>query len=335
MKRFGDNGLVIRNYLLGVLPEAERDSFEQSYLEDETLFQELEEIEDELIDDYVNGSLSGADTARFEQYFLRSPGRGEKLAFARAMTEHAVAWKDKQQGLGSAQVEVPEGEQASSVAKVLPFKTWSRPVPAWRQWGAIAAAVLIAIGSGVLWLRNRELRRELLSANADTARLQTEANNDAARANEANQKLESEKVRSAELAERTGELEKMLAQLQSVRKAAVSVFVGLEYLVRSARGGESKVKTVNIPADTQLVKLSVEFEKGKIEKFRGTLKREDTNVWTSGVVKGGSKANKQTVTLTIPGDLLKNADYTLTIRDGSPNGEGEAVARYVLRVVKR
>src|SRR6267143_641182 len=103
MKRHSDNESLIINYLLGVLPEAELERFEQRYLEDETLFEELQEIEDELIDDYVGGALTAEQQAQFEQYFLRSPQRREKLEFARAMTERAVAWKKEADSATSSQ----------------------------------------------------------------------------------------------------------------------------------------------------------------------------------------------------------------------------------------
>src|SRR4030081_802630 len=101
MKRHSDNESLIINYLLGVLPEAELERFEQRYLEDETLFEELQEIEDELIDDYVGGAPTAEQQAPFEEEFLRSPQRREKLEFARAMTERAADWKTENETTSS------------------------------------------------------------------------------------------------------------------------------------------------------------------------------------------------------------------------------------------
>src|ERR1700686_64017 len=259
MERHRDNEEVIVGYLLGSLPDAEMERLEHRYLEDEILFEELQEIEDELIDNYVTGALSVEQRAQFEQYFLRSPQRREKLEFARAMTEHAVAWKNQRQAdnsLSSIQRgNVGVSERHETGGKVLPFKRWSRPVPAWRQWAAVAAAILIAVGGGSLWFRNRELRRELIAADVDAARSRTEANAESARAIETNDQLTAEKTRAGALEEHTRQVEETLAQLQAARKAAVSVFIGLQYLVRNTRGGEFKVKTVVIPANAQTLRV--------------------------------------------------------------------------------
>jgi negative regulator of sigma E activity len=48
---------------------------------------------------------------------------------------------------------------------------WQGSVPAWRQWVAVAAAVVLAVVIGVLWFRNRELQRQVITTNANYARL--------------------------------------------------------------------------------------------------------------------------------------------------------------------
>jgi len=120
--------------------------FERRYLKDDDLFQELNEIEDELIDDYVSGALSAERRAAFEKHFLRSSERREKVEFAGAITERANLWK-KMQAPGIVSLESGADERTSEArastqteAKILPMKR--RHVPAWGQWAAIAAAVL-------------------------------------------------------------------------------------------------------------------------------------------------------------------------------------------------
>ena len=70
-----DTHSLIISYLLGLLPEPELERFERSYLTNEDLFNELQEVEDELIDDYASGALTGEQRASFEKYFLRSSQR--------------------------------------------------------------------------------------------------------------------------------------------------------------------------------------------------------------------------------------------------------------------
>ena len=67
---------------MGVV-QTELESFERNYLADESLFEELQEVEDELIDDFAGDALTIDQKLAFEKYFLRSSERREKLAFAR------------------------------------------------------------------------------------------------------------------------------------------------------------------------------------------------------------------------------------------------------------
>ena len=75
-------------YLLGELQdEEELARFEQRLLADEKLYEELLIAEDELMEAYLCGELSAADKARFEEHFLASPRRRERVENLRALRE--------------------------------------------------------------------------------------------------------------------------------------------------------------------------------------------------------------------------------------------------------
>ncbi|HKS40268.1 MAG TPA: tetratricopeptide repeat protein, partial [Blastocatellia bacterium] len=80
---------IIRNHLLGNLTEEELSRAEQRLLADDDYFEMLTVIEEELIDDYVSGDLTGEDRKQFEAYFLSTPARREKLRFAQTLNEYA------------------------------------------------------------------------------------------------------------------------------------------------------------------------------------------------------------------------------------------------------
>jgi hypothetical protein len=81
----------LRQYLLGQLAEELREETETQLLEDEDLFEELLIVEDELADDYLSGNLSAEEHTNFEQNFLVTPERIEKLQFARALKRQVAA----------------------------------------------------------------------------------------------------------------------------------------------------------------------------------------------------------------------------------------------------
>jgi hypothetical protein len=86
----------IRPYLMGQLAEAESAELEQALMTDEDLFAELLVSEDEIIDEYLAGKFNADARAQFEQYFLTTPERYEKLKFARAFSRY-LSTADQQQ----------------------------------------------------------------------------------------------------------------------------------------------------------------------------------------------------------------------------------------------
>src|SRR2546423_822923 len=78
---------VIRQYLLGRLDDQDKleSSLSEQMLFDEELSETVDSIEDELIEDYLDGALNDADRKAAEEYFLRPPERKEKLRFARLL----------------------------------------------------------------------------------------------------------------------------------------------------------------------------------------------------------------------------------------------------------
>ena len=335
-----DNEKTIIAYLLGELPEEELQRFERRYLEEESLFQELQEIEDELIDDYVTGALSAERRTAFEQYFLRSPERRDKVEFARAITERARAWKKSGQAEASRAVSLDTqrtSEPGVSIeTKVLPFKGWQHPVPAWRQWAAIAAAVLFAVAGVGLWLKASHLQRELLTTREQqTALLQNEAHLRTGAA-ELQSELSAEQKKSQTLEEKIEQIEN-LASADTGSRVIYGIRLGIEYLSGGSRGEETgKTKTLEIPRKAQLVLLGVEFGKSDFQTFKATLRRADRSViWTRGGLKARSAGTNQSVTLVMPADSLSPGDYDLVVSGVTPEGNTESVGRYYLRVVRR
>ena len=75
-------------YLLGQLPQEEQAELERRYLADDTLFEELLAIEDDLRDAYVRGELSRPDREAFEQRLLTAPSQKQEQEFARTLCRY-------------------------------------------------------------------------------------------------------------------------------------------------------------------------------------------------------------------------------------------------------
>lgn len=75
----------IRDYLLGSLPPERMEEIEKRILTDDAFHQEVEIMEEELLDRYAQGRISGTERLLFDRHFLASPVRKQRLEFARAL----------------------------------------------------------------------------------------------------------------------------------------------------------------------------------------------------------------------------------------------------------
>lgn len=90
MKKSHPNENIIRQYLLGKLndqKELEAELSEQMFFDDD-LSQMVDAIEDEILDEYLDGALTPADTQAVKEYFLCPQERKDKLEFARVMRRY-------------------------------------------------------------------------------------------------------------------------------------------------------------------------------------------------------------------------------------------------------
>jgi hypothetical protein len=74
---------MIRAYLLGTLSDEDQEQVEQRFLVDQELFEEASIVEEEIIGEYLNDTLS--EKEEFVRSFLATPRRREKVRMARAL----------------------------------------------------------------------------------------------------------------------------------------------------------------------------------------------------------------------------------------------------------
>jgi hypothetical protein len=113
----------LRRYLLGLLADEETERIDQHLLTEEGALEAVEEAQDDLIEDYLDGALDESEHAAFEEHFLAAPAHRQSLDCARMVREHML-------------------REAARVSRFRP-----RATAAWI--GPIAAVLLIGLG---LWL---------------------------------------------------------------------------------------------------------------------------------------------------------------------------------------
>jgi hypothetical protein len=129
-------------YLLEELPEQELEQFEDECFAQENWPEELSAVEEDLIDAYLRKELTPERRQRFEQNYLTTEARMERVRMSAALLRHV-------DGLQStARPEMAAPPSGLTLAERL-RAFWSTQSWALR---AVAACVIVAIIAGALWL---------------------------------------------------------------------------------------------------------------------------------------------------------------------------------------
>jgi hypothetical protein len=136
---------LIREYLLGRL-DNEKDSEERlshDIFSNDELCEMAESIEEEIIEDFLDGTLDSADKNAVSTYFLRPPERKEKLRFATLLRNH---FEEPHQLIGT----ISDTRPSVYTNVVRESSEYRAPIP-WsthfKTYGQLAAFVVLGIGS--------------------------------------------------------------------------------------------------------------------------------------------------------------------------------------------
>lgn len=133
----------LRQFLLGRLDEEERQQIETLFITGSLSRERILLVEQDLIEDYLEGSLTAADEKSFLAQYTATPTQRRRLRIARSIKERAAK----------------EGAQ-----------TVPSTVSVWRRWGEwlrprfafvvpIAATLIIAVVAAAIWLNSKIERR--------------------------------------------------------------------------------------------------------------------------------------------------------------------------------
>jgi anti-sigma factor RsiW len=328
------NDQLLTEYLLGELPEPDREAIDQLSVTDDEMALRLQVIENDLVDAYVRGELTGSQLEQFNAHYLASPRRRDKVAFARGLQKSLDPMAIAAQETKPPRVlRESAPAQKRGVRKGI-LRRYLLTPRAW-QWG-MAAALLLLIATGAwLMVENRRLRNHINQAQAQRAELQQrEQELQTQIAEQRDAVAEKEK----ELASLRGELARLEAQVLDSGEPPSPVAPTASNIVAFAltpqmRGG-GQMATFAIPADADYIKLQSELEPNDFALYRAELKAQPgrESVWRSGKLR--ARADGKTITLTLRSAILKAQSYSLEIYGVSPTGASELISSYPFRVVK-
>jgi hypothetical protein len=310
----------MKRYLLGELDEAEQKALEEEYFTDSQVFDEMTEVESDLVDDYVRGRLPAETRKQFEQFYMAHAKRRERVKFAEALLtglDHIEAPR----AVAQKPVETVSGRRGllESLRRL-----WLAPAFSL----AIVSLLVVAIGI-LLFIEARRTRQEL--AEMQTARAGQEQ-----RARELEQQVAGERERADQLA---AELEQLRNQQPPETRpqpapALASLLLTVGPGVRGADTGPQA--TLVIPPSAERVRIALRMKEHDYPSYHVSLQAAGgQEIFSRQNIKPGMTRSGTAFTISLPASKFSTGDYILTLRGTTAGGGVEDLSKSIFRVEKK
>lgn len=338
MKQHLVDGSELRRYLLGELGGDELLSVEERLFLDGEYLLRMQEVEDELIDDYVYGELPSADRERFESHFLLQPGRRDDLRVASALKSYIASEAEP--------LPAVVGPESTDASRRTPTDGTSFPLSLFRRrpaLGFLLAAAALVILAAVVWLAFESSRRRDESAPVEAHRptpQQTESPAEMRRetagdvqSNESPQSTAGQKeqppVKDASRQSK-GSPEWAQAPLEVGRVRTVQLLPG-----GVVRGGGSVAKVV-LSSNTGSLLLQLYFvESEKHLSYSALVQLNDSVVYGQSSLRPRAEASAKLVTMKVPTVVLSTQTYQVKLNGVTADGRVEEIASYAFQVEQK
>lgn len=325
-----ENERLIRRYLLGDVTAEEQREIEQRLFSDEHSLAQANRIENELIDEYVSGELTGESKSQFERHFMNAPDRRESVVFARALNSYVSAKADPDSSLN-----VVSSSLKRSRFHLLPAVTTRAPFILQASL-VIVAAVFCTL---LVWmfLDRVQLRTQLEQARIAQGELEKREENlrgeideQRSRSEKLAKDLEFEKETLADITRELNTLRPRNTRQIEADLNAVVLFPGL------SRGQEGTA-TVTLLAGQINIRLALMLGKERYERYKATVIAVEggEEIQSQDHLRGIKTRNGITVVVTLPAAKLTLSDYRVELHGVVDNRLYEKAGSYHFRVLRR
>lgn len=313
---------LIERYLLGDLPQLEREQVEMRYFAEPDFLEQVDAVERDLIEDYVLDMLSQEKRRRVEEHLLRSPYQWEKVQFTETLL-HSV---DEVANVAETDaLVIPPPQRTSRWATVL---NSFRLQPGW----VLATSAVLLLLTGALVVEIIRLRLQLERAWQKQLALQQRA-----------------QVQEDMIAEQRNRIERLTGQPQvpvpdkrddrkderipAPLKPQFATFIS-PMLFSGARATE-KIPELTISRNIETVRLRLVYDGQPHARFRAVLgDGNDKEFWQKGGWTAQKFGRRQKVEVEIPVHFFEERIYTLTLKARTESGEEESVSLYTFQVTR-
>jgi hypothetical protein len=251
-------------------------------------------VEDDLVDAYVRGHLSGDSLDRFQSHYLASPYRREKVRFA----ESLLALCDR------APAAPRQSEQTAR-------QWWFSPA-----WTFAAAACLMLLACGYLMYDNSRLRDQVTRAQLDREALQKSRR-------DLQRQIQEQRQPAAEAPQKSGP-----------PAPSPGSFMALVLTPQTRGSGPLSAIALPSEAVQAMFQLELESGVFDSYQAVLKDPADGRILWRSGRLKAASGGDRKLVAVSLPGSLLKTQNYTLDLFGVPRAGAGEWLGSYAFRVIR-
>lgn len=292
----------MKRYLLGELSEEEQAALEETYFNDRNVFNQVLQVESELVDAYARGQLSTQMREQFERSYLKHPSRRKRVEFARALTTR----------IDEKETAVTKSTQPDS------HISWNQkvltaivgPRPAWRF--ALALVILMIALAGVWWWRQQQ--REAAQVQAQRQEQQRREREQTPQQHTVTPKQE-ERVAQAPPATSQPSPGSNTNPTPSI--VSLALIVGA---VRSAEGGQTP--TLVIPHDTTQAEILLDLKDDNYPRYRVSLQKiGGPQIFTQTNIRPRSTKAGARFVFKVPAKQLTSGEYALTLSGLTPQAE--------------
>lgn len=298
-------------YLLGELDESEKSHLEELVFREESYFTQLQLVEEQLIDDYLENVLPPTQRQKFEAAYLISDRRRQKLQFAKTLKQSLATMPATQ-------------TVRESISIVQGFRAfWRMPTMRWIGF----AAVLMCLVFGVWFARrSQEVKPDIASQKSAPIPEPTTTPNAQATT------LPSPSFPSPVVISSP----KQKSLPEHTKSPSIGTIVGVlsPGLFRSNDASET-ANTIAVSSQTQTIILHLQHTPNPAyTEYRATL---ETVIGKPLLTRERIKSNprNQVLRWSIPAQRLAANDYVINLFGKNARGEFEEISDFSFRVIRK
>ena len=316
----------IRRFLSDEMSEDERILFEEKFVADEDVFEQVRAAEDEWIESYVRGRLPAAENRKFERVFLSTEPRRRRVTFARTMLEKLAE-----------RPAVPAKKTETAAGKPSVMDSLANFFKASKLAFGTAFALLILAFGGWFLMRNSnqiEIARQITPTPAiepvQPSQNQNSPVNETVPVSPDVNAPEKSAGKNSSL-KVNNEPSRKNQNTSAPKQNSAGIAPVLALFAGTVRA-EGKMPELNLPKNASGANLQLNLESQDYKIYRVEIADPDGNL----VLKNDNlKAGNSKINLFVPARKLGRGDYMIRLSALNTQNENESVADYSFRVNRK